>query len=360
MWTEPLCAWASSQGLLRLPFVSREFSSWFGWRSHSTDADSDRYWDPFRARAGTAAEGNLVPGLSLIFAVKKVSITRPNGMKETIDNPLYSYKYPERSLFDGVPPAIRPDSAFDRPGDPFRIPLADQWAGHDRRLAQTTRMSKTATDTQSDNIRVQRNLEGLQGQLTRDGGTDIRVPRWRDLMEKAYHTLMIDLPFPAQTDQSPGAYHRFATTEWFVAERSASKGIPVPPRGTRTTRDPMSMENWHDWIHERVGGNFGTMGNPATAGHDPIFIFHHANIDRHFALYQALHPDIWFGAEGMTATGDTVSTSGSRNQLSTDGTSSIRCEQIQSRTRKLPLCPSLHHIRPNIRLLLTHIGRATA
>lgn len=230
---------------------------------------------------------------------------RPTGVRETIDNPLYCYKYPDRALFDAEPAPIRPDPTLG-------VPVADQWAGYDKRLRQTSRWPPTESGSQSNNISVQRTLERIPtrdgaGQLTQDNGTNIHVTWWRDLMEKAYHTLMIDLVPKHQTDQSPGAYHRFATTEWHVAEQSAAKGTPVPvDRAARPARDPLSLEHWHDWIHRFLGGVFGTMAEPQDAGHDPIFIFHHGNIDRHFALYQALHPDIWFGAEGMAATADSV------------------------------------------------------
>ncbi|KAJ7762839.1 hypothetical protein DFH07DRAFT_709304, partial [Mycena maculata] len=44
--------------------------------------------------------------------------------------------------------------------------------------------------------------------------------------------------------------------------------------------------NLHNWI----GGTWGHMGNVPVAAFDPIFWMHHANIDRIFAIYQALYP----------------------------------------------------------------------
>lgn len=46
------------------------------------------------------------------------------------------------------------------------------------------------------------------------------------------------------------------------------------------------------------------MSFPRTAGFDPIFIFHHANVDRHYALWQAKWPDLWWGVNDIASTDD--------------------------------------------------------
>lgn len=51
-------------------------------------------------------------------------------------------------------------------------------------------------------------------------------------------------------------------------------------------------KNPHNGVHVDVGGyrsrtNFGLMSNPGTAGLDPIFYFHHSNIDRMWAAWNA-------------------------------------------------------------------------
>jgi tyrosinase len=40
------------------------------------------------------------------------------------------------------------------------------------------------------------------------------------------------------------------------------------------------------------------MGHPSIAAFDPIFWFHHCNVDRIFAIWQALHPKAWFPRGG--------------------------------------------------------------
>ncbi|KAK3112691.1 hypothetical protein LTR53_010772 [Teratosphaeriaceae sp. CCFEE 6253] len=55
-----------------------------------------------------------------------------------------------------------------------------------------------------------------------------------------------------------------------------------------------SLEGWHDNIHNLVGsgkGKSGAMSDPSVAAFEPVFWFHHNNIDRLFAIFQALYPE---------------------------------------------------------------------
>ncbi|KAL1950435.1 hypothetical protein VTO73DRAFT_5559 [Trametes versicolor] len=63
-----------------------------------------------------------------------------------------------------------------------------------------------------------------------------------------------------------------------------------------------SLEAIHDAIHNCVGGP-GHMGDPAYAGFDPIFMLHHAQVDRLLSLWAALHPNI--GVSEASASGGT-------------------------------------------------------
>ena len=50
----------------------------------------------------------------------------------------------------------------------------------------------------------------------------------------------------------------------------------------------------HNWVHVDVGGDFGEMRSPATAGRDPIFWLHHANIDRIWEMWRSLDGSVEF------------------------------------------------------------------
>lgn len=54
-----------------------------------------------------------------------------------------------------------------------------------------------------------------------------------------------------------------------------------------------SVERVHDHLHLIVGGSGGQMSYVDTAGFDPIFFFHHCNVDRLVALWQYCYPKSW-------------------------------------------------------------------
>lgn len=54
-----------------------------------------------------------------------------------------------------------------------------------------------------------------------------------------------------------------------------------------------SLELVHDFVHRTVGGSGGHMTYPEVAAFDPIFFFHHANVDRLVALWQYCYPNAW-------------------------------------------------------------------
>lgn len=49
-----------------------------------------------------------------------------------------------------------------------------------------------------------------------------------------------------------------------------------------------SLEHVHNLVHQNVGGQ---MGDLTVAAFDPLFWLHHANVDRVFAIWQAIYPD---------------------------------------------------------------------
>jgi tyrosinase len=54
-----------------------------------------------------------------------------------------------------------------------------------------------------------------------------------------------------------------------------------------------SLELVHDFVHGVLGGSGGHMSYPELAAFDPIFFFHHSNVDRLTALWQYCYPDAW-------------------------------------------------------------------
>jgi tyrosinase len=54
-----------------------------------------------------------------------------------------------------------------------------------------------------------------------------------------------------------------------------------------------SLEGIHGAYHGLIGGT-GHMGAVAVAAFDPVFWIHHCQIDRWFAIWQAIHPNAWY------------------------------------------------------------------
>ncbi|KAJ7528377.1 hypothetical protein O6H91_15G000900 [Diphasiastrum complanatum] len=54
-----------------------------------------------------------------------------------------------------------------------------------------------------------------------------------------------------------------------------------------------SVELVHDGLHTYIGGPGGHMAHPDVAAFDPVFFFHHANVDRLVALWQYCYPNKW-------------------------------------------------------------------
>lgn len=65
-----------------------------------------------------------------------------------------------------------------------------------------------------------------------------------------------------------------------------------------------SLELVHDYLHGTVGGPGGHMTYPETAAFDPIFFFHHANIDRLTALWQYCYPNAWIPQKPLQLNSD--------------------------------------------------------
>ncbi|KAJ8068065.1 hypothetical protein OCU04_003639 [Sclerotinia nivalis] len=71
---------------------------------------------------------------------------------------------------------------------------------------------------------------------------------------------------------------------------------------TQVSTSP-SLENPHGAVHVAIGGPYGHMSQLSYSAFDPIFWLHHANVDRLFAMWQAIYPDVW-----MLPTSDQIGT----------------------------------------------------
>ncbi|KAF3293727.1 hypothetical protein TWF132_004320 [Orbilia oligospora] len=154
----------------------------------------------------------------LIGNTPRVTVRQTNGQDQTIDNPLYSYKYNFTNART---------QQNELPSQPFNS------------ARQTTRVSINTLNAQLANI-----------------GSNLR--------DRVFNLLADD------------GYANFA--------RFSNKGTTTAVNGKVD-----SLESVHDVIHATVGGGSGEMGWVDYAAHDPLFFLHHTNIDRLFAMWQAVN-----------------------------------------------------------------------
>ncbi|KAL9043739.1 MAG: hypothetical protein Q9214_003084 [Letrouitia sp. 1 TL-2023] len=118
-----------------------------------------------------------------------------------------------------------------------------------------------------------------------------KVPRHRDLLKDA---------LVGWTD--------FYQAVTFGQYGEFGQRMDVFSRDTATgSTEEVSLESWHDDIHNLIGSGRnakGNMGMIEIAGFDPMFWLHHNNVDRLFALYQALHPDQYVPERPASGGGD--------------------------------------------------------
>ncbi|KAF7341393.1 Di-copper centre-containing protein [Mycena venus] len=83
------------------------------------------------------------------------------------------------------------------------------------------------------------------------------------------------------------AVYRLLSLDYITSYRQFASARYEP---AQNPRDALSLEGIHNNMHMWIGGKWGHMGHIAVAALDPVFWMHHANIDRIFAIYQALYP----------------------------------------------------------------------
>ncbi|KAL1795189.1 hypothetical protein ACET3X_007005 [Alternaria dauci] len=76
--------------------------------------------------------------------------------------------------------------------------------------------------------------------------------------------------------------------------------VGVAFRSSTFSRFSSILEDPHGWIHGVIGGGYnpeepwpGHMWPLEYSSYEPLFMLHHANVDRLLALYQGAHPDRW-------------------------------------------------------------------
>ncbi|KAI1131069.1 Di-copper centre-containing protein [Nemania abortiva] len=143
---------------------------------------------------------------------------------------------------------------------------------------------------------------------------------WYGNLKKPDQVPIAEMVYRLYVPDYIGNFTKFATTKYKTSD-DYDKDEPAAF---------LSLEYIHNNIHNWTGGfdkYIGHMTEVPVAGFDPIFYMHHANVDRQFALWQAVYQkedDInWFQKK--------------KEQLKDDGTWSIKAGDID--TPSTPLAP---------------------
>ncbi|KAH6671189.1 hypothetical protein B0J14DRAFT_670158 [Halenospora varia] len=224
------------------------------------------YWDPVLPRNKVANTGRFdekIWSIPKICAAKKVWVKRPGSPNklEQITNPLYAYKFDNDALNKKgrIPIAYNPDWKMSPKCRDHTIRAPGPDGENDDAFLDLS--------LQRQGVAIGTNLWKLLSRYTNDGVHNNALRTWNS--------------FAAHDVYDPN------TAEPVIGD----DGEPLYQADTA-----VSLESWHDQIHGLVGtgqGYAGHMGVPTIAGFDPIFWFHHCNVDRLLAIYQALFPDKW-------------------------------------------------------------------
>ncbi|KAI6004478.1 common central domain of tyrosinase-domain-containing protein [Pisolithus orientalis] len=114
------------------------------------------------------------------------------------------------------------------------------------------------------------------------GGTDIAAAQTAIESQASHLSSGIGLLFAFPDGMDPAiAYDEFSNA---VTESKRQEDF----------NNTGALEALHGIIHGTIGGN-GHMTNPDYAAFDPIFFFHHCNVDRLIALWEWCYPSYWMG-----------------------------------------------------------------
>lgn len=185
------------------------------------------YWD----WAASPSNGDYFP--NPVGGSKTVSVITPtsNGQAVSIDNPLFSTTFHPLNPVDG--------DFTNLGGTPY-----DRWPTTLRYPSSTRSLKATSEEDQVFNAMATQ-FAGLQQNIN----ILMNDPNYKD-------------------------FNAFSNHMW-------DTGSP----GTEA-----SLEDVHNSIHVAVGGNMGHMSELDYSAFDPVFWLHHANVDRLFAIWQAINP----------------------------------------------------------------------
>ncbi|KAF3940305.1 Tyrosinase [Dactylella cylindrospora] len=233
------------------------------------------YWDPAKVVEQAHYNGTGIPS---IVTWPERDVIHPLKGWVTISNPMYSYRFQNRGL-NGKAGGRRGELSWDEPedDDDLSAPINKRFYGN---LLYTVRQPYATNFGQIRDPKLQKTTDAEW--MRQQEIYDRKMPKAN---QNNYHIMEIfreDVSFRVGVFNSlyqKNSYAHFAST--FRIDEREEFGRKIVPTG-------VPLEQTHNTIHNYTGGA-GHMGEVPVAAFDPIFWFHHANIDRWLAIWERLH-----------------------------------------------------------------------
>ncbi|CAG8562008.1 4806_t:CDS:2 [Paraglomus brasilianum] len=107
------------------------------------------------------------------------------------------------------------------------------------------------------------------------------------------NSISLDIITSCSSTFRPSIWHLISAVDKWA--NFSNNGSRRSPEGEY--KEYSSIEGVHNAVHNKIGGTGGHMAYVETAGFDPIFFLHHANVDRLTAIWQACYPNSWIVEE---------------------------------------------------------------
>ena len=224
------------------------------------------YWDQ------TSAE-SLQEGVPNLLTQEKVTVINKEGKSETMDNPLLSFTFPVK-VTDNEEPEKALDNFYTKPAKytTVRYPLSGL-VGTPQAKKVSKAHNKGYTDKE-ENVRLLNT--NVTAYLLGKHGYQSIYKKYASCLNTSTYTL-----FSNTTSQSN---YNNNNTDHIEALEDPHNLIHLSVGGFDNTMFKISKKQKSE--SGILPGANGDMGENNTAGLDPMFFFHHCNVDRVFWLWQ--------------------------------------------------------------------------
>ncbi|KAL2825952.1 common central domain of tyrosinase-domain-containing protein [Aspergillus cavernicola] len=207
------------------------------------------------------------------------------GKETKMDNPLFKFRMPEGQKMGEFEVELLKSPEFD---DPLYV-----WF-HNVRLSSFNSLTVRSSPQYGECIATSRCPTKEQRDPTSEAWRHgvVNTEQVNDFLGQ--HASITDLDYG---DTAEMVYRLLTYPMDFVSFATTARDANMVSASASKVTNDMNIEFIHNNIHYWVGGDGGHMSQIPVATFDPVFWFHHCNLDRLFAIWQTLNPEQWFDAD---------------------------------------------------------------